>query len=303
MFVRKKAAFTLIELLVVIAIIALLLSIVMPALHAAKRLATGAVCLANENQLSKSWFLFAEDHDGNLVDGQPDYTSPYDGKTDYGNGIGTGYNFVCPPLDSNYMTSNSTERFSLQGRIRGFERGSLWPYFEEPKLYHCPGDKRSAKDEQRYGYRTYDIGGVYSREALANWVSSDTYEGNVAVTKFSQITNTGSKIVWIESNDVEQPWNNNTWNIFLNSPRRWYDPVAIWHGDSSTFGFADGHAEKHKWVNELTKQRGSFDIQMQDDGNHQKIASVPDGETEDWDWLVRHYIPGRISAELKAAMP
>lgn len=301
---RKRVAFTLIELLVVIAIIALLMAVVMPSLSAAKRLATGAVCLANENQLGKVWFLFSEDHNGNLVDAQPEPASRYNGEHDYGDGIGTGYNFTAPPLDTNYTTSNDTECYSLQGRIRGFQTGALWPYFEDPKLYHCPGDKRSAKDEERYGYRTYSIGGVYSRYAIADLTSTSTWEGNVAVTKFSRIVNTGSKIVWIEEMDLEQYFNNNTWNIFLTSPRIWYDPVAVWHGDSSTFGFADGHAEKHKWVNELTREMGNFGIQMDNsDGSQQKIETVPDGEEEDYEWFISHYIPGRIPAELKSRMP
>ncbi len=28
----------------------------------------------------------------------------------------------------------------------------------------------------------------------------------------------------------------------------WADPVAVNHGNLSTFGFADGHAEGHKWT-------------------------------------------------------
>jgi len=45
--VRKHKGFTLIELLVVIAVIALLLSILMPALSKAKELAMGAACKGN----------------------------------------------------------------------------------------------------------------------------------------------------------------------------------------------------------------------------------------------------------------
>jgi prepilin-type N-terminal cleavage/methylation domain-containing protein len=53
----KKAAFTLIELLVVISIIALLLSILMPALNRAKELTRAVICTSNQGQLSKAWFM------------------------------------------------------------------------------------------------------------------------------------------------------------------------------------------------------------------------------------------------------
>ena len=37
-----------------------------------------------------------------------------------------------------------------------------------------------------------------------------------------------------------------------NSNFGWWSPIAINHGDSSVFGFCDGHAEKHKWKDEDT---------------------------------------------------
>ena len=65
----KPRGFTLIELLVVIAIIAMLLSILMPALNIAKRKAQGVVCLANLNGLSKGWYIYSIDNDGRIVVG------------------------------------------------------------------------------------------------------------------------------------------------------------------------------------------------------------------------------------------
>jgi hypothetical protein len=58
---RGKAKSMLIELLFVVAIIAVLLSVIMTALNAAKRQSSGAVCLSNERRLSTSWHLFAGD--------------------------------------------------------------------------------------------------------------------------------------------------------------------------------------------------------------------------------------------------
>ncbi len=65
--VRKKNGFTLIELLVVIAIIALLLSIMMPALGKAKLLAQGVVDKSNLKQWALIYTLYAYDYDDSFV--------------------------------------------------------------------------------------------------------------------------------------------------------------------------------------------------------------------------------------------
>ncbi len=60
---KKNKAFTLIELLVVIAIIAMLLSIILPALKKAKDAAKKTICKSNLNQWGKIWGLYLTDHD------------------------------------------------------------------------------------------------------------------------------------------------------------------------------------------------------------------------------------------------
>ena len=65
---RSSKGFTLIELLVVIAIIALLLSIVMPALQKTKEKAREVVCRSNLKQWALITALFAEDNDGKMLD-------------------------------------------------------------------------------------------------------------------------------------------------------------------------------------------------------------------------------------------
>ena len=103
---ENKNGFTLIELLVVIAIIALLLSILMPALAKVKKQAMRVVCMANLSQWGLILTQSTEDHDRHFFAGYYDYTDP------------------------NGVTYKSTD-------------SDLWPfalesYYELPELMVCP---------------------------------------------------------------------------------------------------------------------------------------------------------------------
>lgn len=72
-----RRAFTLIELLVVVAVIAVLISILLPALAKARIAGRGAVCQSNMRQIMLAITLYTHDHAGNfprtmdIVDGMP----------------------------------------------------------------------------------------------------------------------------------------------------------------------------------------------------------------------------------------
>ncbi|MCK4998000.1 MAG: type II secretion system protein [Anaerohalosphaera sp.] len=277
-----KKAFTLIELLVVISIIAMLLAILMPALSRVKKMAAAAVCLSNEKQLVLGWLLYAEDFGGKFVDGDTsDATGASAGYSNYGKGAV--HNWVGMPLSETFGASNK----SIEDKVRGLEVGALWDYLENHKVYHCPGDGRSrerANGINVYGYRTYSIG-----KPLSARPANSSGEDAVTISRVSQFQNGSNKIVFLEETEKSSLWNHKTWNMNL-LQEKWIDPFAILHNDSSTFAFADGHADRHKWTQERTRDMAEKGVKNWDVIN----TSTHLGSTaEDYYWFKKSYIPGR----------
>ncbi len=283
----SKKGFTLIELLVVIAIIALLLSILMPSLQKVKNQASAVVCMSNQKQLAMAWFMYAEANDGKVVDAGPRLSgfitdtnpnSPCFGQTNA--------TFVAEPQDENGAFRNNT----LEDKIRGFEKGGLWDYYEDYKLMHCPSDRRyhkaptTVQNGKMGGYRSYSIGACYS---FVGHSMEITGEKNHVVLKSDRIEQPGKKIVWIEEADG-CGFNQNTFNIWINwsdpptNPKFW-DPVAVWHNERSTFGYADGHADRYKWTDKGLIEAGLM-------GRKEYILV---DHVEDYEWFRDRYIPRR----------
>ena len=113
----RRKAFTLIELLVVIAIIAMLLSIVMPAIRSAKGIAQRVVCTSNLKQLQLGWLMYADANDERIP----------------GANVGNAaFGWV-----ESMMASDPWEV-----QIEAIEQGALFDYIGTTDCYRCPTSKK-----------------------------------------------------------------------------------------------------------------------------------------------------------------
>ncbi len=246
--IKRIKGFTLIELLVVIAIIALLLAIVMPALTIAKQQAQAIVCLAHIRQVTYGWYLYADENDGKVV-GSNNSVNPYDNRNFVSSGeTEPTYAWVCTP-----QTESGTGKgggSSIEEKQVGIKKGLVWPYMEAVDAFHCPGDKRFLNAPTNTGFS--GLGGWRSYSVVGG-MNGEEWTYYTRLKKISGMKSPGDKYVMIEESDG-RGYNINSWIVDpdMTGGSGWVDPVAIWHNERSNLGYADGHAEKHRWVDETT---------------------------------------------------
>jgi len=228
----KKTGFTLIELLVVIAIIAVLMGILMPALHKVRDQAKRIHCMNNVRTLAMAWFMYQNDNDGRLVHANvprsasfKEYHQPY---------------WVEPPqdIDGNYTGDSDPTAEQEQNGIRN---GKLFHYVKNVDSYRCPADDR--KRTNLATFRSFSVAGGMNGEKISN-------TSYINITKYSEIDNPATKYVLVEEADPRS-WNMGSWLLYPTG-NKWCDPLTVWHGNSSCLGWADGRAEMHRWLDERT---------------------------------------------------
>ena len=272
-----RKGFTLIELLVVIAIIALLLSIVMPGLNMAKKKAASAACLSNAKQMSLAWYMYQGESDGEIVAALMENVGV---NTECREGW-IGQPHLATDATSSSLSMTQTSPVTDEDESRGAEKGKLYPYLENPDVFHCPADKlRKGPD----GTRLYVS---YALPTCLNGASGDTQ-----IKKYGDITSPGTRFTFVESGERER----GNWiaqgHFIMATPEYGHggyglwSPLAISHGDSAVFGFADGHAEVHKWHDQQI-----FEHYMRTEGagagaTYDTLMIAP-GVSEDFDWLVK----------------
>ncbi|MBI2843422.1 MAG: prepilin-type N-terminal cleavage/methylation domain-containing protein [Armatimonadetes bacterium] len=214
---KNRAGFTLIELLVVIAIIAILAAILFPVFISAREAGRKTSCLSNMSQLGKAFRMYLDD-----------WKSRFPGAAPVGVDMARGQWVWI----TGYAPSASDPKADTKAFV---EKGSLFRYVKNKKIYVCPSDPNMPFTGQSLpGGRRY-FGLSYSM----NWLFNYLREANV-------MTPTKTVLLVDEAGGAVSPAHGGAVTP-ISDGAYWYviDQPADIHLDGCNFTFADGHA---RWV-------------------------------------------------------
>jgi prepilin-type N-terminal cleavage/methylation domain-containing protein/prepilin-type processing-associated H-X9-DG protein len=240
----RHDGFTLVELLVVIAIIAVLASLLLPALNRAKAKAEGILCLNNTRQLGFAWQVYADDHSGLLA---------YNVGGNGARAIATNtlLNWVGNTMDWDAHSDNTN--------LATITQASLGSYTRSPAIYRCPSDRVLSDKQRQNGFpariRSYSMNAMIGDAGEVS--KTGVNENNPGYVQFFKVTSIPSPAKIFNFLD-EHPDSIND-GYFLNKwpaqPKyagddddwEWIDLPASYHNGGANFSFSDGHSESHRW--------------------------------------------------------
>jgi len=252
---RGAAAFTLIELLVVVAIIAILASMLLPALSKAKTKAHGIKCMNNLRQLQLAMHFYASDNDDKLC--SSGYIRPVE-PTAWVNGW----------LDFSPNTPDNTNTAILKDPTKS----KFANYLQAVEVYRCPADLSTVKikgviyPRVRSLSMTQAIGWPYQGAKPGGWLAPPGYnEGQTrykVYQKLGDVVAPGPAMLWVFLDEHPDSINAGGFAnqmVENEAQARIIDFPASFHNGAAGISFIDGHAEIRKWVDPRTRAKVKYD--------------------------------------------
>ena len=211
----KKAFFTLIELLVVISIIAIIASMLLPALQKAKESTRQIQCSGNLKQIGTAVMFYADDYNGYAPYGHWGSNYMYNANTD--GGIGSYLQ-----ISSEYITGGSKAQ-------------------DAPPISRCPEGGRDGTSNINTGAGTPNFS--YGLNYFILGIPKGTGE---LCEKPGMVKNTSSRMM--EADGGKDKWGGGTIICSAAQGIGNRDYIAFRHNKGTNIYFVDGHLEKWKYI-------------------------------------------------------